>query len=137
MIKRAEHLSLCGKVAHSDGFPLALCFYRIDNCREEIDIYKKMYKDGKLKKIYPYYLFHLLERAFDAAKYGYLLYRSDDLKIEAENFAKAIEKFGKILGENILSHGDPECLKEIRDLEKFKFTKTSFRVSPDAKLQEP
>jgi hypothetical protein len=41
------------------------------------------------------------------------LYKAADLKIDAMNFAKAAEKFGKILGNEIVTRGNPNKYKKI------------------------
>ena len=49
----------------------------------------------------------MLEQGFSAAVFGYQVYKAPDLKIDAMNFAKAAEKFGKILGNEIVTLGNP------------------------------
>ena len=72
-----------------------------------------MYKVGKTQKIQPLFLYKLLDRAFDTASFGYQLYKDADLKMEALAFAKAAEKFGKFVGNAVVSRGKPNYWKEI------------------------
>jgi hypothetical protein len=84
-------------------------------------LYKQLYKVGKTQKIQPYFLYLLVsDRAFDAASVGYLLYKDADLKMDAVNFAKAAEKFGKFVGDAVVTRGKPNYCKEIyQDYEKW------------------
>ena len=114
VIKEAEELSRkrIKSNDHGVGSPLACQFYSREDCRKEINCYKKMYKDGKIKKIQPIFLYRLIERAFDTATFGYLLYKTTDLKMEAETFAKAADKFGKILGYEVVNENDSKRWKK-------------------------
>ena len=71
-----------------------------------------MYKVGKTQKIKPYFLYNLLDLAFETATFGYQLYKDADLKMDAVNFAKVSEKFEKILGK-FVTGGNPNYWKEI------------------------
>ena len=83
-------------------------------------MYKEIYKVGKTQKIKPYFLYNLLYRAFETATFGYLWYKDADLKMDAMNFAKAAEKFGKFVGDAVVFRGKPNYWKEIyQDYEKW------------------
>ena len=41
------------------------------------------------------------------------MYKAPELKIDAMNFAKAVEKFGKILGIEIVTGGNPNKYKKL------------------------
>ena len=91
---------------------LANSFKSLENFRKEVKCYKKMYKVGKTQKIQNYFLYYkVLKRAFNTAKWGSIMYQADDLKMEAESLKKAMEQFGKILGQDVtLQEGQGEAL---------------------------
>ena len=64
-----------------------------------------------MKKIQPFFLFKIIERAFDTAQFGYFLHKTADFKKEAVIFAKAAEKFENILGIEIVNEGIPNKWK--------------------------
>ena len=98
-IEEAEELTNDRRSAIQAGLSLGHLFYSLEKCKKEISLYKKMYKIGKTQKIQPYFLYVLLKRgAFATARFGYQLYKDTDLKMDAENFAKEAERFGKYLG---------------------------------------
>ena len=72
-----------------------------------------MYKIGKDQKIQPISLYRFLNCAFDTASFGYQLHKDADLKMEALAFAKVAEKFGKFVGEAVVTRGKPNYWKEI------------------------
>ena len=75
--------------------------------------YKKLYKVGKEQNIQPLFLFVMVRKGFHAASIGYQLYKTTDLKNDAMSFAKAAEKFGRILGNNIVTRGNTFSYKRI------------------------
>ena len=91
---------------------LANSFKSLENFRKEVKCYKKMYKVGKTQKIQNYFLYYkVLKRAFNTAKWGSIMYQADDLEMEAESLKKAMEQFGKILGQDVtLQEGQGEAL---------------------------
>ena len=91
---------------------LANSFKSLENFRKEVKCYKKMYKVGKTQKIQNYFLYYkVLKRAFNTAKWGSIMYQADDLEMEAEGLKKAMEQFGKILGQDVtLQDGQGEAL---------------------------
>ena len=91
---------------------LANSFKSLENFRKEVKCYKKMYKVGKTHKIQHYFLYYkVLKRAFNTAKWGSIMYQADDLEMEAESLKKAMEQFGKILGQDVtLQEGQGEAL---------------------------
>ena len=91
---------------------LAKNFKSLENFRKEVKCYKKMYKVGKTQKIQNYFLYYkVLKRAFNTAKWGSIMYQADDLEMEAESLKKAMEQFGKILGQDVtLQEGQGEAL---------------------------
>ena len=127
LIKEAEELTLIRKVAFSSDISPArkTWLYSEQCCQEEINIYKKMYKDGKAKKIQPYFLWTLAERAYDAAKFGYFLHELPAFKSQAERFAKTSEEYEKIFGEIVVNHGYPNwCRERSQDVENSPYTGT-------------
>ena len=101
-IQEAEKLIIDRKSAFDAGRSLGHLYYSIEDSRKEINCYKQMYKIGKTQNIQPIDLYLVLDRGFFAAIFGYQLYKAADIKIDARNFAKAAEKFGKILGKEII-----------------------------------
>ena len=91
---------------------LANSFKSLENFRKEVKCYKKMYKVGKTQNIQSYFLYYkVLKRAFNTAKWGSIMYQANDLQMEAEILKKAMEKFGKILGQDVtLQEGQGEAL---------------------------
>jgi len=83
------------------------------DCRRGIDCCKQLYKLGKDKKAQPLYLYEILDMGFQAAHGGHMLCISkpnskEKLELMTEfakecvNFAKAAERFGKILGKEVV-----------------------------------
>jgi len=85
----------------------------IDNCTKEIARLKQLYTLGKKKKCHPEYLFKMVEHGYHQASIGYVLSpnakQRETFEKEAVNFAKAAEKFGKILGKEYV---EPELWKK-------------------------
>ena len=82
---------------------LASRWKSLENCRKEVQCYKKMYTVGKTQKIQPYFLYYkVLNRAWKIASYGYLMYQADDLKMEVKTLMEAMEKFGKVFGKDAI-----------------------------------
>ena len=73
---------------------------------KEVNCYKQLYKVGKVQKLQPILLYNILDRGFFTALVGYQMYKTAELKIDAGNFAKAAEKFGKIMGNDIVFKPD-------------------------------
>ena len=111
-IQEAEKLTIDRTTAHKAGRSLGHLYYSLENNRKELDCYKQLYKVGKSQKIQPISLYKILHRGFFTALFGYQLYKTDDLKIDARNFAKAAEKFGNILGNDIVFNGNPKYYKQ-------------------------
>lgn len=89
----------------------------ITEYRRDLACLKQLYKLGKEKKSHPECLFKILELGYHAASFGYFLSRnskqqelSEAFEIEAVNFAKTAEKFGKILGKEYV---EPEMWRKI------------------------
>ena len=112
-IEEAEELANDRRSAIQAGLSFGHLYYSLDKCKKEISLYKKMYKIGKDQKIQPISLYRFLDRAFDTATVGYQFYKDADLKMEAVAFAKAAEKFGKFVGEAVVTKGKPNYWKEI------------------------
>ena len=73
----------------------------LENVREQVKCYKKMYNVGKTLKIQHYFLYYkVLKLTFDTAKFGWLTFQAADLKMEAESLMITMKKFGKILGDD-------------------------------------
>jgi len=113
LIQEAEKLANDRRSALEAGLSLGPLYYSLEKCKKEVSLYKEMYKVGKIQKIQPYFLFILLDRAFDTATFGYQLYKDADLKMDAVNFAKAAEKFGKFVGDAVVTLGKPNYWKEV------------------------
>ena len=80
-------------------------YYPLELCRREIRCYRQIYKLAKDKKLRPISLFRVIERAFATASLGYQMYKAEDLQHDCENFARAAEKFEKILGKVLVNKG--------------------------------
>ena len=113
LIQEAEKLAKDRKSALEAGPSRGPIYYSLEKCKTEVSLYKKMYKVGKTQKIQPLFLFRLLDRAFDTASFGYQLYKDADLKMDAVDFAKAAEKFGKFVGDAVVTRGKPNYWQEI------------------------
>lgn len=111
-IQDAEKLTIDRQLAFKAGFPLGSLYYSLENCRKEVICYKQLYKVGRSQNIQPYFLYSILDKGFSIATFGYQMYKAADLKIDAMNFAKAAEKFGKILGIEIVTKGNPNNYKK-------------------------
>ena len=109
-IQDAEKLTIDRQLAFKAGFTRGSLYYSLENCRKEVVCCKQLYKVGKSQNIQPYFLHLMLVRRFSAAVFGYQMYKTDDLKI---NFAKTAEKFGKVLGNEIVTRGNPNNYKKI------------------------
>ena len=120
LIHEAEKLANDRRSALEAGMSLRPLYYSLEKCKKEVGLYKEIYKMGKTQKIKPYFLYNLLYRAFETATFGYLWYKDADLKMDAMNFAKAAEKFGKFVGDAVVFRGKPNYWKEIyQDYEKW------------------
>ena len=80
-----------------------------EKCRKMIDMYKKLYKLGKMMKAPPTCLFRVLQKGYETSHYGYRVFRftendhnSDEFKKDCIVFSKAAEAFGKVLGKKIV-----------------------------------
>ena len=113
LIQEAEKLAKDRKSALEAGPSRGPIYYSLEKCKREVSLYKQLYKVGKTQKIQPYILYNLLDRAFEIASFGYQLYKDADLKMDAVNFAKAAEKFGKFVGEAVVTRGKPNYWREI------------------------
>ena len=90
----------------------ALISYPLQTCRLEIKCCKEIYEIGRTLKAQPIAMLSTLEQGFKAATVGYVLYKLPQFKCDAENFAKAVDKFGKILGNEIITRGQPDLWKQ-------------------------
>ena len=73
----------------------------LENVREQVKCYKKMYNVGKTLKIQHYFLYYkVLKLTFETAKFGWLMFQAADLKMEAESLMITMKKFGKFLGDD-------------------------------------
>ena len=93
LIQEAETLAKDRRSAVEAGIAFGPLYYSLEKCKKEVSLYKQLYKVGKTQKIQPYFLYNLIDQAFDTASFGYQLYKEADLKMDALNFAKASEKF--------------------------------------------
>ena len=125
-IQDAEKLAIDRQLAleliqEGEKFEAARSLYSLENCKNEVNCYKQMYNTGKSQNVQRYFLFTLLDKAaFDTAMFGYRLYGDASLKKEAENFAKAAEKFGKFVGHDVVTRGEPSYWKQIyQDIERW------------------
>ena len=113
LIQEAEKLAKDRKSVLEAGPSHRPLYYSLEKCKTEVSLYKKMYKVGKTQKIQPLVLYKLLDRAFEIASFGYQLYKDADLKMDAVDFAKAAEKFGKFVGDAVVTRGKPNYWQEI------------------------
>jgi len=113
LIQEAEELIKDRTLALEAGMSLGPLHYSLEKCKKEVSLYREMYKVGKTQKIKPYFLYNLLDQAFETATFGYQLYKDADLKMDAVDFAKAAEKFGKFVGDAIVTRGKPNYWQEI------------------------
>ena len=111
-IQDAEKLTIQRQFALKAGLPLGSLYYSLENCRKEVICYKQLYKVGRSQNIQPYFLYKILDQGFSVATFGFQMYKAADLKIDAMNFAKTAEKFGKILGIEIVTRGNPNNYKK-------------------------
>jgi len=114
-IQEAENLSKRRESISLHPFHPAQ-YYSVEHCRQEMMCYKKLYNVGKEQKIQPYFLFMMLHKGFVAATTGHQLFKATgatDLKDDAMKFAKAAEKFGKILGNDVVTQGNAFSYKQI------------------------
>ena len=86
--------------------------YPLETCRKEIKCLKEIYEIGKSLKAPNIAMFMTLEKGFKAAVGGYCLHKLPEFKFDAKNFAKAINKFGKILGKEVVNRGQPDIWKQ-------------------------
>ena len=94
---------------------LASGWKSLENCRKEVQCYKKMYTVGRTQKIQPYFLYYkILKQAFKIAYYGYSMYQANDLKMEVKSLMEAMEKFGKVFGK--------DAMLDYRAITKFLYT---------------
>jgi len=74
----------------------------VHQCRQLVDLYKEIYKIGKEKNMNPHILFCQLKSGFHFGYSGFLKTRDKEIAFKFEDdcvkFAKAAEKFHKILG---------------------------------------
>jgi len=96
--------------------------------QKSVDLYKEMYKIGKEKDLSPKVLFSFLKDGFGFGHLGFLQLISKEentiseqkqrviFKDDCERFAKAAEKFNKILGNELV---DIEYWKPRQDFERF------------------
>ena len=105
-IQDAEKLTISRNSAVKAGLSLGHLYYSLEDNRKEVNCYKQLYKVGKVQKLQPILLYNILDRGFFTALVGYQMYKTAELKIDAGNFAKAAEKFGKIMGNDIVFKPD-------------------------------
>jgi len=89
----------------------ALISYPLETCRREVKCCKEIYEIGRNLKAQHVAMLSTLEQGFQAAMVGYSLYKLPQFKCDAENFAKAIDKFGKFVGDEIINRGQPDLWK--------------------------
>jgi hypothetical protein len=84
----------------------------LETCRKEIKCCKEIYEIGRNLKAQHVAMLSTLEQGFQAASVGYFLYKLPQFKSDAENFAKAVDKFGKFVGNEIVTRGQPDQWKQ-------------------------
>ena len=112
-IQEVEKLAIDCNLAIEAGIYRGAQYYSLENCRKEVMCWKQLYKVGKDQNIQSYFLFKILDEGFNAATTGYLFYKDNDLKNDMESFAKAADKFGKFLGNEIVTLGNSVSYKQI------------------------
>ena len=90
----------------------ALISYPLETCRKEIKCCKEIYEIGRNLKAQHVAMLSTLEQGFQAASVGYFFYKLPQFKSDAENFAKAVDKFGKFVGNEIVTRGQPDQWKQ-------------------------
>ena len=105
-IQDAEKLTISRNSAVKAGLSLGHLYYSLENCWKEVNCYKQLYKVGKVQKLQPILLYNILDRGFFTALVGYQMYKTAEFKIDAGNFARAAEKFGKIMGNDVVFKPD-------------------------------
>ena len=89
----------------------ALISYPSETCRREIKCCKEIYEIGRTLKAQHVAMLSTLEQGFKAAMVGYFLYKLPQFKCDAENLAKAVDNFGKFVGDEIINRGQPDLWK--------------------------
>ena len=105
-IQDAEKLTISRNSAVKAGLSLGHLYYSLEDNRKEVNCYKQLYKVGKVQKLQPILLYNILDRGFFTALVGYQMYKTAEFKIDAGNFARAAEKFGKIMGNDVVFKPD-------------------------------
>ena len=90
----------------------ALISYPLETFRKEIKCCKEIYEIGRNLKAQHVAMLSTLEQGFQAASVGYFFYKLPQFKSDAENFAKAVDKFGKFVGNEIVTRGQPDQWKQ-------------------------
>lgn len=62
LFQEAEKLTKDRNSAQEAGLKAGLSFYSLEKCKEEVSVYKQLYKVGKTQNIHPYHLFMLLSQ---------------------------------------------------------------------------
>ena len=75
--------------------------YPLETWRRAVKCYNDIFEIGTNTNAHHLAMRATLEKGFLAAMTGYFLYKLPEFKKDAENFAKAVEKFGDILGNEI------------------------------------
>ena len=111
-IQETEIYSKKRAVAYSSNFEADSSMYPLETCRREVKSYKEIFEIGEALKAPPIALFMTLEKGFKAAVGGYSLHKLPEFKCDAKKFAKAIDKFGKNLGKEVVNRGQPDIWKQ-------------------------
>ena len=112
MIQEAEIYSKKRGLAYAANLDAEASMYPLETCRKEVKSCKEIYEIGKTLKAEPIALYMTLEKGFKAAVGGYSLHKLPEFKFDAKKFAKAIYKFGKILGKEVVNRGQPDIWKQ-------------------------
>ena len=86
--------------------------YPLETWRRAVKCYNDIFEIGTNTNAHHLAMRATLEKGFLAAMTGYFLYKLPEFKKDAENFAKAVEKFGDILGNEIVTRGQPDLWKQ-------------------------
>ena len=111
-IQEAKIYSKKRGLAYAANFDAEASMYPLETCRKEVKSCKEIYEIGKNLKASNLAMFMTLEKGFKAAVAGYSLHKLPEFKFDAKKFAKAIYKFGKILGKEVVNRGQPDIWKQ-------------------------
>jgi len=114
LIKEAEGYATKCTMVYSSKIETSILhrMYPLETWRRAVKCYNDIFEIGTNSNAQDLAMRATLEKGFLAAMTGYFLYKLPEFKKDAENFAKAVEKFGDILGNEIVTRGQPDLWKQ-------------------------